>query len=159
MMGRQHLPETSKASREANLKGDQTVNQVQNRYAGAKARHDAIKATNDQREAEFCAAHSYTTRDGNPALHVWMIDDKSIFEVANREFSALHQVDYNEEIKAQEALEAAEDALIEWSLSILPANMQQHVETLRNEAKRRIKVRDEMIDLAFRLDARTIKMA
>lgn len=135
------------------------MNRIQKAYAVAKAHHDSIKTANDQHEAEYCAAHGYTTGEGNPALHVWMIDDESVFETANEEFSALHKEKYDEEIKAQELLTAAEDALIEWSLSILPANMQQHAETLRNEAKWHVKVRDEMINLAFRVDHRTIRTA
>jgi len=132
------------------------MNRIQRAYAQAKARHDAIKAANDQREADYCAAHGYKTGDGKPALHVWMIDDDAIFETANAEFSILNEQSGNDGIEAREALRSAEDALIEWGLSIIPRGMEKERETLRSEGKRLLKVREQLIDLAFKVDSRTV---
>ena len=133
------------------------MNRTQKVYALAKAHHDAIKADNDRREAEFCAEHGYKTEEGNPALHVWMIDDETIFEAANEEVCALNKQNGQEEINAREALNAAENTLIEWSLSIMPIGFVKERETLRHESERSYTIRKNLIDLAFRLDARTIK--
>jgi hypothetical protein len=133
------------------------MNKIQRTYALAKAQHDAIKADNDRREAEFCAEHGYKTEEGNPALHVWMIDDETIFEAASEEFCALNEQNGQEEIDAREALRAAEDALIEWGLSVMPLGLKKERETLRRESERNYTIRKKLIDLAFRLDARTIK--
>jgi hypothetical protein len=133
------------------------MNKIQRTYALTKARHDAIKADNDRREAEFCAEHGYKTEEGNPALHIWMIDDEAIFEAANEEFCALNEQNWQEEIKAREALNDAEDALIEWGLSVMPLGLKKERETLRRESERNYTIRKKLIDLAFRLDARTIK--
>ncbi len=130
---------------------------VQSAYALAKAYHDTIKAENDQREADFCRARGYVTEEGNPALHVWMIDDESIFEAANEEFCAVNEQNGQEEINAREVLRAAENALIEWGLSVMPLGLKKERETLRRESERNYTIRKKMIDLAFRLDARTIK--
>jgi len=135
------------------------MNKIQRAYALAKASHDAIKEANDQREAEFCRARGYVTAEGNPALHVWMIDDETIFETANAEFCAMNEQGSNDEIKARELLRAAEDALIEWGISIMPASMHKEAETLRNGAKNLMRVREKLIDIAFRLDSRTIRTA
>lgn len=135
------------------------MNKIQRAYALAKAQYDAIKEANDQREAEFCRARGYVTAEGNPALHVWMIDDETIFEAASEEFCALNEQNGQEEIDAREVLRAAEDALIEWGLSVMPAAMKREAETLRKSANRLLWVREKLIDLSFRLDARTIKTA
>ena len=132
------------------------MNKIQMAYALAKAQHDAIKDENDKREAEYCAKRGYLTGEGNPALHVWMIDDETIFEAANEEFCRLNEQGGNDEIKAREVLKAAENALIEWGLSIMPRGMAKERDTLRREGERLLKVRKQLIDLAFRVDARTI---
>jgi hypothetical protein len=131
------------------------MNKIQRAYALAKAQYDAIKAENDRREAEFCAARGYVTEEGTPARHVWMIDDEAIFEAANDEFCEMNEGNCNEEIRAQEALRAAEDALIEWGLSVMPLGLKKERETLRRESERNYTIRKKLIDLAFRLDART----
>ena len=132
------------------------MNKIQRTYALAKAQHDAIKADNDRREAEFCAEHGYKTEEGNPALHVWMIDDEAIFEAANEEFCALNEQNGQEEINARETLNTAEDALIEWGLSVMPIGFVKERETLRRGAEQNFKTREKLIDLAFRLDSRTV---
>lgn len=132
------------------------MSRIQRAYALAKAQHDAIKAENERIEAEFCAKRGYLTGEGNPALHVWMIDDETIFEAANEGFCTLNEQGGNDEIKAREALRLAEDALIEWGLSIMPVGMAKERDALIRESGRQLKVRVQLIDLAFRLDARTI---
>ncbi len=119
------------------------MNKIQRAYALAKAQYDAIKAENDRREAEFCAARGYVTEEGTPARHVWMIDNEAIFEAANAEFCAMNEQGGNDEIKARELLRAAEDALIEWGISIMPASMHKEAETLRNGAKNLMRVREK----------------
>ena len=129
------------------------MNRIQQTYAIAKAHYEAIKEANDQREVEFCTKYGYKTSEGNPAQHVWMIDDEIVFESANTEFCALNEQYGNDEIEAKNTLNEAEDLLINWGLSIVPASMANEREILHSQGMRVLKVREKLIDLAFRLDA------
>lgn len=135
------------------------MNRLQREYAEARATVDAIHATMEQVEAEYCTVHGYTDEDGNPVKRIYQIDDDAQFEAANNGFWALHEQDAKEENAASKALREAEDALIEWGISVMPSSMKREAETLERGADRFTWVRSKLIDLAFRLDARTVKTA
>ena len=84
--------------------------------------------------------------------HPW---NEEAFEKANEEFSA--QVAAcglgagNNTARA--ALKAAEDGLIEYGLSLVPVNVRG---TLEQGMKERSAVRQQLIDLALRLDPSTV---
>ncbi len=132
------------------------MNRLQREYAEAKATLDAIQARLEQAESEYCTSHGYTDEDGNPVNRIYQIDDDAAFEAANNGFWALHEQDAKEENAASKALRQAEDALIEWGISVMPSSMKREAETLEKGMNRFVWVRTKLIDLAFRLDARTV---
>jgi hypothetical protein len=100
------------------------MNRLQREYAEAKATLDAIQARMGQDEAEYCRMHECTDEDGNPVNRIYQIDDNAAFEAANNGFWALHEHDAKEEHAASKALRQAEDALIQWGISVMPSSPQ-----------------------------------
>lgn len=149
----------SKGQERPAMKGENTMNNLQTSYAIAKATVDAIHASIEQAESEYCAANNCTDEGGNPATRIYHIDDEIAFAAANSEFCALHAQEYEDSRKAETTLRSAEDALIAWGISIMPASMTAQAETLERGAKSMYWVREKLINLAFRLDHRTIRSA
>ena len=135
------------------------MNRLQQEYTQARQTVDAIHARLEQAEAEYCTSHGCTDEDGNPVNRIYQIDDDAAFEAANNGFWALHEQDAKEENAASKTLREADDALIEWGISVMPSSMKQEAETLEKGMNRFLWVRSKLIDLAFRLDARTVKTA
>ena len=130
------------------------MNKQQKQYAVCKARLDALKAKRDEIERAYIVAHGIVNDDGETPQRTWMIDDESVFNAACNEIGPV--IDALGIYAADKDLERAEDALINYGLSIAPANIR---ETLRGGCfgpGARIKHREKMIDLAFRLDTRTV---
>ena len=129
------------------------MNKLQKEYAVAKALVDSIKEASDRAEYEYCKSNNYLTESGKVAERVWMIDDEEVFEIANSGYTNPY---FDDMKQAEAALKTTEDALIEWSLSIMPTGLSKERDALRSQASKNRKVRKQMIDLAFRLDARTL---
>jgi hypothetical protein len=72
----------------------------------------------------------------------------------NEEFYALAVDSANRHDAARAAVKDAENALIEYGLSIAPVEIR---ETLRKESRRILTIRERLIDLVMRLDTRTVK--
>jgi hypothetical protein len=126
----------------------ETMNQVQKSYITAKEAFRAVELTLNKKEREFLKGK------GRNEDHVWMIDNETIFNLLNEEFSAL-TIDLNNEYNtAKGALKDAENALVEYGLSIAPTEIR---ETLRRESKRLLSVREQLIDMVIRLDTKTVK--
>ena len=109
----------------------------------------------DKAEEAFMKSKSITDEEGQPVLRTWQVTwDDGLFRRLTDEFCAMDGVhgmqdDIN---RAKAELAKAEDALIEYGLSIVPAGISQ---TLKGNLHK-IKVREKLLDLAFRLDTRTV---
>lgn len=131
------------------------MNRQQKAYALAKARYEAAREAEKNAEAAYIARHGIVNDDGTIPRVIYAIkcaDDR--FEEILAELDAngeLHDV-YAEATEATLALHRAEEALIEYGLSLMPAGP---AETLRR-AKDRPKYRQRIIDLTFKLDTRTV---
>lgn len=124
------------------------MNQVQKDYMLATALVQAIKEELDSREAAFLKEKGYTVP------HIWMLDDQDSLDSLNREFESRISDTWQDYLNAEKTKKQAEDAMIEFALSIFPFPKKR--EALRNAARTNKKVRDQLIDLTYRLDTGTI---
>ena len=131
------------------------MNKQQKAYALAKARYEAAREAEKDAEAAYIARHGIVNDDGTAprAIHAIECDDDRFEDIlneidANGELSKV----YAEVTEAALALRKAEDALIEYGLGLMPAGPSA---TLR-KAKDRPKYREQIIDLTFKLDTRTV---
>ena len=139
------------------------MNKQQRAYMVAKAKLDTIKELANEIERKYIAEHNIVNADGEIPTAIYCIDDDETFDKANEatapEIEALGIVD------AEKALRAAEDALINYGLSIMPTVNAAERETLRNccfginGATFRLKTRQQVIDLTFKLNTRTVPKA
>ena len=128
------------------------MNKTQKKYAVAKALKESIQQTIEDAEKSLIKDLGITNADEcSPAL-IYMIDDKEDFDKACNEFERLHG-DLNDALNAaSDALRTAEDALIEQGLRIAPSEVRRVLERHKNDPR----FRGKLIDLAFRLDFRTV---
>ena len=136
------------------------MNKQQRAYMAAKAQHDALTERAAEIERKYIAEHNIVNPDGTIPTAIYCIDDEDVFDKANADTA--DELDALEIWKAREALNAAEDALINYGLSIMSAFYSKERETLRNHcfgingATLRLKIRNEVIDSTFKLDTRTV---
>lgn len=133
----------------------QTMNKAQRDYLEAKTRLEAVEERQKRMERAYIAAHGIANPDGCTPERIYCIDDEEAFEKANEEFSAEVAACglEAENNTARAALKAAEDGLIEYGLSLVPVNVRG---TLEQGMKERSAVRQQLIDLALRLDPSTV---
>jgi hypothetical protein len=121
------------------------MNRAQKAYIQAKAAYENTNDYLNQLEAAFLASR------GRNEKHIHAIDDDLAFDRLNTEFAEASKDEYAAFDKARENLKQAENDLIAYGLSLIP---KQYADMLRTSQN--IKARQEMIDLAFRLDTRTV---
>jgi len=129
------------------------MNKIQQNYAMAKARLDAIKEIQCKNEADFIRESGYVNEDGTVPSHLWMMDDESRFEELSEQFDSSDQNLFYKVRNAENDLRKAEDALIDFGLSISPAEIRTTLSRNRNNWK----IREQLVNLAFRIDATTVK--
>lgn len=133
------------------------MNKVQKAYALAKAAYKAAEDEETRVERAFIARHNIKNSDGTTPDYLWKWDApddewdamNALLDAEEGGQAALDMMD-----AAKKALVSAEDALIEYAISISPAGIR---DTLRRGAKNQLSVREKLIDLAFRLDTRTVR--
>lgn len=132
------------------------MNKQQRAYALAKARYEAACDAEKAAEAEYIKRHGLRNDDGTVPAAIYAIKctDERFEEILQEmdQNGELHAVDM-ERTEATLALHKAEEALIEYGLALLP---KKEAATLRR-AKDRPKYRQQIIDLTFRLDTRTVR--
>jgi hypothetical protein len=111
-----------------------------------KAAFRTLKAEMDKKERVFLKGK------GRAEAHIWEIEDETVFDLLNEEFAALTKDVWSDYITARDALKSAEEALIEYALSIAPAKIR---ETLRR-GMRVIAFRNRLIDDVMLLDTKTV---
>ena len=131
------------------------MNEVQKKYAFAKAQERTLTEIYDEAEAAFIADSGYRDpQTDQPPKHLYQIEDDGVFEELCEAFSVDPANNWEEVNRAKDALRKAEDELIEYGLSLCPVKVQ---EKLRKACKTRLKTREKILDLAFRLDPTTVK--
>jgi len=128
------------------------MNKQQSDYALARARAEALADLLRENEAQFIREQGITNADGSTPDRLYMIDDEDTFNAACILFEKSPLDLYAELTAAEKALTHAEDALIDYALSIVPASVRGTLQRGRKQEN----IRRQMLDLAFRLDARTV---
>ena len=134
------------------------MNRQQKDYAFAKAAYQtACEAVKDY-EKKWIIEQGIKNPDGTIPARICAIDcDMESFDAfcdvleADKEYMEL----CNTESDSYKLLVSAEDALIDYALSLplVPASVRETLNAHRKEYK----IREKLIDSAFRLDTRTVK--
>lgn len=131
------------------------MNKQQKAYAVARARVEALVESMNENEAQFIREQGITNPDGSTPKRLCMIDDEDAFGKACECFQQSPLCLNDEYNAAAKELMQAEDALIDYALSIVPPGI---ADTLQKGRKQH-KIRQRLIDAAFRLDTRTVPSA
>lgn len=134
------------------------MNRQQKAYALAKAHLDTCKELLQVFESRWMQQRGITNPDGTTPKELYMLDcDEAEFDRLGEAIAAEpeHERLWRDQLDARKLLDDAENALIDYGLSIAPAGVR---ETL-NANRKRLAVREKLIDLAFWLDTRTVKRA
>ena len=136
------------------------MNKQQKAYMIAKAKLDTIKDLANEIERKYILEHNIVNADGEIPTAIYCIDNEEVFDEANE--ATAPEIEALGICTAEANLRAAEDALINYGLSIMPTVNAAERETLRNYcfgingATLRLKIRQQVIDLTFKLNTRTV---
>lgn len=128
------------------------MNKQQKAYALARAQEAALADQLRENEAQFIRSQGIANADGSTPDRLYMIDDEDAFNAACALFESSPLNLYAAHSAAEKALTQAEDALIDYALSIVPAAVRDTLQRGRQQDK----IRRQLLDLAFRLDTRTV---
>ena len=130
-------------------------NAEQRVYMLAKAHLDVLMDEQAEMERNYIKAQNIINDDGTAPEMIYCIDDEETFERINQEFSALPEAKalWEEILEARELLKQAENQLIAYGLSLVPARER---EILAQSAAANYTTRKKLIDLALKLDASTV---
>ena len=132
------------------------MNEQQRDYAKAKQAKRCVEMKMEAREKSFLKGRGLMDSEGTEADSLYKIEDEALFDMACKEFDLLPGIpELNKEYaRAGEALRAAEEALVEYALSIAPPATAR---TLRESAKNNYTIRQKIITLTMKLDTTTVK--
>lgn len=132
------------------------MNEQQRDYAKAKQAKRRVEMKMEAREETFLKGRGLMDSEGTEADRLYKIEDEALFDMACKEFDLLPGIpELNKEYaRAGEALRAAEEALVEYALSIAPPATAR---TLRESAKNNYTIRQKIITLTMKLDTKTVK--
>lgn len=133
-----------------------TTNTAQELYMLAKANLEALREKEHEVERQYIAEHGIVNSDGSIPSRIYCIDDANVFERANAEVSKMEEDSglWADILAAEDALEAAENVLIEYGLSLVPMHER---EILSKAAATNITTRKKIIGLVLRLDVSTVR--
>lgn len=133
------------------------MNRIQKKYLKAKSELDALLFQSQKIESDYIKENNIVNKDGSVPECVYMIDDDEAFEKANTETEgAIEGLGIH---TARENLWKAENNLITFALSLVPEKVSKPLLERcfgLNQKTILYKVREQVIDLAFQLDTRTI---
>ena len=134
------------------------MNKQQKNYAVAKAYLKTLETRAEEIEREYITGHNIVNPDGTVPAAIYCIDDEAAFDKANADTAPA--LDALEIWKARETLDTAEDALINYALSLMPSANDEERETLKANCfgpNCRLKIRNKVLDLAFRLNTAMVR--
>lgn len=133
------------------------MNIHQKNYLKAKALVETLEAEARKIEQDYIREHGITNPGGKIPDAIFMIDDEKTFDIANE--ATASKIDATGINEARDVLRKAEDDLIRFGLSIMPAKERQALEDRcfgENGHYVHIDVRKGVLDLAVKLDVSTI---
>lgn len=121
-----------------------------------KAYHTAARSLKKAEEVLAAEEAAFLERKGRTESRLYEIEDDLVFDSLLIEFYEEPEiVAMEEDVQAKrKALAAAEQDLITYALEIAPVGIR---ETLRGGAERQINIRRSLIDLAMRLNTKTVR--
>ncbi|NLW48008.1 MAG: hypothetical protein GXY86_11835 [Firmicutes bacterium] len=133
------------------------MNKQQKNYALAKSMLEVLEAKEAEIEQIYIKEHGIVNEGGSTPEVIFMIDDEATFDKANAEVSKLVEASglWAKILKARDDLKTAEDELIKYGLSIAPKHER---EALTKATKTNYTTRRKIIDLVFKLDAKTVRV-
>ena len=136
------------------------MNKIQKTYATAKAYYETIEESIKEYERDWIIKNGIKRLDGTTPVHLWQLcldeEENMFLDYSERlDNDSDYQSLMDEKRIARKLLHEAEECLIDFGLSVAPSGIRETLEKGRTN----LKIREKLIDLAFRLDARTIKAA
>lgn len=123
---------------------------ARNAYAIAKAAYEVAKEDYDNAELELMARHGYEGK------FIWTADiDDTTFEKLCEEYEKEHAREISALRAAETALHEAEKAFAETAIVDIPLPAEE-LESFKQKVKTNAAIRAKVIDLAMKLDVRTI---
>ena len=132
------------------------MNTQQRNYAAAKAYLETREAAEAEKEAQYIRDNNITNEDGSTPEKLYMIENEAVFDTALENFTGSEYDLSDQTNEAKRQLKVAEDELINYCLNLFKRVYPKQaaiLEAHRNECK----TREKLIDIAFRLDTRTVK--
>lgn len=132
------------------------MNELQKNYMIAKAYLQTCEEQEAESEARYIRDHGITNPDGTTPAKLYMIENESVFDQACEDFDGSEYDLSDRTYEAKQQLKRAEDELINFALDIFRRMYPVQADTL--EAHRNDwNTREKLLDIAFKLDTRTIK--
>lgn len=132
------------------------MNTQQKNYAAAKAYLETCEAAEAEKEAQYIRDNNITNEDGSTPEKLYMIENEAVFDTALENFTSSEYDLSDQTNEAKRRLKVAEDELINYCLNLFKRVYPKQAAIL--EAHRNdFGTREKLIDIAFRLDTRTIK--
>ena len=136
------------------------MNKIQKTYATAKAYYETIEESMKEFERDWIIKNGIKRLDGTTPVHLWQLvldeEENMFLDYSERlDNDSDYQSLMDEKRIARKLLHESEECLIDFGLSVAPSGIRETLEKGRTN----LKIREKLIDLAFRLDARTIKAA
>lgn len=129
------------------------MNRWQKNYAEAKVVAEATARAFRENEAEYIRQIGYRNADGTVPEAIYMVDNDDDFDRLSTGFE-LSPLNISVEVqRTQQYLTDAENALIDFALTLVPQPQRDTLDRNRNI----VRIRKKLLDCAFRLDVSTLK--
>lgn len=132
------------------------MNTQQKNYAAAKAYLETCEAAEAEKEAQYIRDNNITNDDGTTPERIYAIESESLFDSVLENFTGSKYDLSDQTNEAKRLLKAAEDELINYGLDLLRRHHPEEAMIL-DKHRNDYKIREKLIDTAFRLDTRTVK--
>lgn len=134
-----------------------SYNRQQKEYMEAKALLETLEEEEKAAEQKYIIENNIKNPDGSIPTRTWAIDDDELAEKAIEEFGAA----FDESglgrslVTARMTFKEAEENLLCYALSLVPDGPRA---ALEKGCKTNFRIRSQVIEAAFKLDVRTVKM-
>ena len=133
------------------------MNKVQHNYAVARAYHETVEEMMKDYEREWIVKNGVKRLDGSTPDHLWQLcldeEENMFLDYSERlDNDEGYQQLMAEKRTAYQLKTEAEDQLIDFALSIVPASVRATLDANRHL----MKYREKLLDIAFKLDTKTI---
>lgn len=131
-------------------------NSQQARYIAAQSLFNLMENTVKREEEKFLNLKCVVNPDGSVPKRLYAVDNETLFDLYNNEFASLITESgiWDEYLRAKDELKQAENELIAYALSIVPAKIGR---PLSESARTNYTIRQKIIDTVLKFDTSTLK--